>query len=205
MKLTQAMMTHSHIVANYPRNMFTHLLFSLATYTYTPHICSILVLYLQEAAPTAMFREIQLRVPSIVVWLELCYACYPLLFFGDDESLTSCHGVQQGDPLGPLGFAVTLHSLIERIKTSIPNLNHLNVWYLADGTLMGSPDNLAAALHIIESLGPPRITPPQLEQIPPLHPRISGRPILSTLLKSPPLAGFFFFFPGLPSRPTRLL
>ncbi len=96
-------------------------------------------------------------------------------------------------------FAVTLHSLIERIKTSIPNLN-LNVWYLADGTLMGSPDNLAAALHIIESLGPSRITP-QLEQIPPLHPRISGRPILSTLLKSPPLAGFFFSFLGCPVGP----
>ena len=70
----------------------------------------------------AMFCEIRLGVPSITAWLESCYACHPLLFFGDDLP----RRVQQVDPLGPLGFAVTLHSLIERIKTSIPNLN-LNV------------------------------------------------------------------------------
>ena len=30
----------------------------------------------------------------------------------------------------------------------------LNAWYLDDGTLMGSPEDLAAALRIIEEDGP---------------------------------------------------
>ena len=51
-------------------------------------------------------------------------------------------GVQQGDPLGPLGFALALHPIIERIQAEVPGLL-ANAWYLDDGTLCGSPDNLA--------------------------------------------------------------
>ena len=34
----------------------------------------------------------------------------------------SCCGVQQGDPLGPLGFVLTLNPIIERIKVEVPTL-----------------------------------------------------------------------------------
>ena len=64
-----------------------------------------------------------------------------------------CCGVQQGDPLGPLGFAITLQPIVERIKAEVPGLI-LNSWYLDDGTLMGSAEDLAKALNIIESDGP---------------------------------------------------
>ena len=55
---------------------------------------------------------------------------------------------------GPLGFALTLQPLIEKLKASVAGLG-LNVWYLDDGTLMGSPGDLAAALQILERDGPP--------------------------------------------------
>ena len=62
------------------------------------------------------------------------------------DTIVSCCGVQQGDPLGPLGFALTLHLIVECI---VPGLA-LNAWYLDDGMLVGTPAELAAALAIIE-------------------------------------------------------
>ena len=56
----------------------------------------------------AMFVEIRRCIPSISAWMESCYSCQPFLLLGKD-SIHSCCGVQQGDPLGPLGFALSLH------------------------------------------------------------------------------------------------
>ena len=68
--------------------------------------------------------------------------------------LVSC-GVQQGDSMGPLGFALTLQPIVDRIKHEVPGLL-VNAWYLDDGTLCGSLDDLAATLSIIEYEGHPR-------------------------------------------------
>ncbi len=57
-------------------------------------------------------------------------------------------------PSLPLGFALALQPLLERLQADVSGLR-LNVWYLDDGTLMGSPEDLAAALHIVEREGPP--------------------------------------------------
>ncbi len=100
-----------------------------------------------------MFAEIRQRIPHLAAWMESCYSCQPLLHLGED-TIHSCSGVQQGDPLGPLGFALTLQPLLERLQADVSGLR-LNVWYLDDGTLMGSPEDLAAALHIVEREGPP--------------------------------------------------
>lgn len=54
-----------------------------------------------------------------------------------------------------MGFALTLQPLIEKIKTEVPSLS-LNAWYLDDGTLIGSVDDLRKAVDIIESIGPAR-------------------------------------------------
>ena len=99
-----------------------------------------------------MFVEIRRHIPSISAWMESCYSCQPLLLLGKD-SIHSCCGVQQGDPLVALGFALSLHPLVKRIKAEVPGLA-LNAWYLDDGTLVGSPEDLAAALHIVERNGP---------------------------------------------------
>ena len=84
--------------------------------------------------------------------MESCYSCHPLLHLGKDV-IHSCCGVQQGDPLGPPGFSLTLRPIVERIKAKVPSLA-LNAWYLDNGTLVGPPEGLSAALDIIERDGP---------------------------------------------------
>ena len=96
--------------------------------------------------------EFRRHLPGLSAWMESCYSCQPLLHLGKDI-ICSCCGVQQGDPLGPLGFAFTLHPVIKHIKAEVPFLA-LNAWYLDDGTLVGTPGDLSTALHIIESDGP---------------------------------------------------
>jgi hypothetical protein len=110
-------------------------------------------------------------------------------------SILSSRGVQQGDPLGPLGFALALQPIVHRIEREVPGLL-VNTWYLDDGTLCGSLEDLAAALSIIESEGPPRglllnrskslIAAPANSSVD--HPLLSDIPVTSdgfTLLGSP--------------------
>ena len=105
----------------------------------------------------SMFVEVRARIPSLAAWMECCYGARPILHLGK-ESILSCCGVQQGDPLGPLGFALTLQPIVQKIKAAVPRLK-INAWYLDDGTLCGSPCDLAAALRIVEEEGPPRGLP----------------------------------------------
>ena len=101
----------------------------------------------------SMFEEFRAHIPGLSAWMESCYSGQPFLHLGS-QTILSCCGVQQGDPLGPLGFALTLHPIVERIRAAVPNLI-LNAWYLDDGILVGSSRDIAAALNIIESDGPP--------------------------------------------------
>ena len=101
-----------------------------------------------------LFDEARSRIPSMSAWLECCYGSQPLLHLGKD-TIFSCCGVQQGDPLGPLGFSLVLQPLLERIQQEAPGLL-MNAWYLDDGTLCGSLSDLCTALDIIEAEGPSR-------------------------------------------------
>ena len=99
----------------------------------------------------SMFEEFRAHIPGLSAWIESCYSGQPFLHLGSDTIL-SCCGVQD-DPLGPLGFSLTLHPVVKHIRAVVPNLT-LNAWYLDDGILVGSPRDIAAALNIIESDGP---------------------------------------------------
>ena len=72
----------------------------------------------------------------------------PILHLGLD-TIRSCCGVQQADPLEPMAFALMLHPVVEHIKVVVPGLA-LDARYIDDGTLVGSSGDLVAALHIIE-------------------------------------------------------
>ena len=98
-----------------------------------------------------MFDEVRNQIPALSSWVE---SCYTFLHFGDNTIL-SCCGVQQGDPLGPLCFALTLQPVVNRIENEIPGLL-VNSWYLDDGTLCGHVEDLSRALSIVEEDGPPR-------------------------------------------------
>ena len=101
-----------------------------------------------------LFRQVRAHIPLIAAWMETSYGAHLHLRLGD-FTIPSCHRVQQGDPLSLLGFALILHPIIEKIKEEIPGLL-INAWYLDDGTLSASADDLSAALAIIEEEGPRR-------------------------------------------------
>ena len=59
----------------------------------------------------------------------------PHCFFCENHILESAEGVQQGDPLGPLLFCLTIQSLILKLQSEF------NVFYLNDGTIGGSVED----------------------------------------------------------------
>ena len=64
-------------------------------------------------------------------------------------------GVQQGDPLGPMLFALVLQKLISTIDADDECLQLLlQAWYLDDGVLAGKRSAVLHALNLIEELGP---------------------------------------------------
>ena len=64
--------------------------------------------------------------------------------------------MQQGDPLGPLFFALVLHKVIDAIDADDDCLHLiLQAWYLDDGVLAGPRQAVLRALSIIEDLGSP--------------------------------------------------
>ncbi|XP_037042412.1 uncharacterized protein LOC119078809 [Bradysia coprophila] len=80
-----------------------------------------------------MLNEVKQIIPSLYPYLWQCYRYSSLLFFGENQILSQI-GAQQGDPLGPLIFSLTIHKLIQNLKSE------LNVWYLDDGTVCDDPD-----------------------------------------------------------------
>ncbi|GJU30307.1 putative reverse transcriptase domain-containing protein [Tanacetum coccineum] len=97
-----------------------------------------------------LLEETKVRCPSIAPWVKLCYARPPRLYY-DDTILWSCQGVQQGDPLGPLLFSLTLHPLVQTINQS-RKLTRL-AWYLDGCTIVGDTLMVAKALDIIRTDG----------------------------------------------------
>ena len=89
--------------------------------------------------------------PSTYNFLRFAYTCSAPLFTGG-KMIWSREGTHQGCPLGPLGFALGIHPLIERLATT-PGLGW-QTWYLDDGLLLGDPQAIAAALNtLIQDMG----------------------------------------------------
>ena len=68
--------------------------------------------------------------PNLLLLVHSAYLS-PSHLFWDDKSIHSAEGVQQGDPLGPLLFCLTIHPLVSKLKSEFC------VWYLDDGTVGG--------------------------------------------------------------------
>ncbi|PWA97147.1 reverse transcriptase domain-containing protein [Artemisia annua] len=100
---------------------------------------------------SALLREVHCHCPSIFPWVQFLYAQPARLYVGN-ERLGAYAGVQQGDPLGPLLFALALHPLVLKIQDDCALPFH--AWYLDDGTIIGDSVQVAKALDIISREGP---------------------------------------------------
>ena len=89
-------------------------------------------------------------LPSVAPFASFCYSQHSHVHF-NNIYLMSQLGVQQGDPLGPLLFSLALWPIIKQIETKLRNLVQHN-WYLEDGILAGTHQQLCTALNFLTNL-----------------------------------------------------
>ena len=63
---------------------------------------------------SCFLREVRSKMPGLAPWADFCYAAASNLVFGR-HIITSDNGVQQGDPLGPLLFALALQPVLQEL------------------------------------------------------------------------------------------
>jgi len=101
---------------------------------------------------TAILRQVRHRFPGLSAWVEWCYGAPTNLLF-DGLPIPSSAGVQQGDPLGPLLFALPLQPVLQRVASEFQSENthgeplDLIFSFLDDGVLAGPHQVVARALH----------------------------------------------------------
>jgi len=103
-----------------------------------------------ELRRDSMLKEVKSFCPQFFPFISQAYQYDSNLYFGSKFFLSK-RGVQQGDPLGPALFALTIHPMILALQSE------LNVWYLDDGSLADNPEivlkNLEKIVNIGNSLG----------------------------------------------------
>ena len=75
------------------------------------------------------------RTPEIAKLSFLAYS-KPSSVIASGHSITSSTGIQQGDPIGPLMFALAVDQIASGVESE------LIVWYLYDATIGGSPESV---------------------------------------------------------------
>ena len=86
-----------------------------------------------------LLRRVRQKCPELLPMVSHSYSVPTPLFFGD-AVINSARGVQQGDPIGPLAFALAVDPIIRNVHSP------LNVWYLDDGCLGGPAEEVAQDL-----------------------------------------------------------
>jgi hypothetical protein len=84
----------------------------------------------------AMLEAIYQQVPEIYAYCHLAYSETTILKY-NNRSISSDEGIQQGDPLGPTLFCLTIHPMLQSLSSE------LRVGYMDDITL-GGPEDVVA-------------------------------------------------------------
>ena len=88
--------------------------------------------------------------------------------------ISSSTGFHQGDPLAGLLFFLNLQPVVEQVKVEVPDLD-LKVWFLDDGTQVGTLEHLQRVVSVLQREGQPMASTSLLP------PQCHGDPILSLL------------------------
>jgi hypothetical protein len=99
-----------------------------------------------------MLAQVREHAPTLLRWVSSMYVAPSPLFLNGSAAMTSCTGVRQGDPLGPLLFCLALAPIMRKIQDECPSLD-LMTFYLDDGTFIGSREELLRALAILQTDG----------------------------------------------------
>jgi hypothetical protein len=100
----------------------------------------------------AALHEVREHFPELLPWAVTSYSAPSHLRFGSAD-IPSATGFHQGDPLAALLFALVLHPIILKIRERVPSLD-LNVWFLDDGTMVGTLEELELVVDILSTDGP---------------------------------------------------
>ena len=80
----------------------------------------------------SMRETIEQQIPGLLAYFDSAYGQSTRLQYGD-FTIESAEGIQQGDPLGPLLFCLTIHPLLSGIHSNFVS------GYLDDIALGGEP------------------------------------------------------------------
>ena len=90
-----------------------------------------------------MLMTVRESIPELFRFVHSAYA-QPSSLFCRDQVVESSEGVQQGDPLRPLLFCLTIHPMVLKLRSE------LRVFYLDDGTIGGNLEGVLSDLLLVE-------------------------------------------------------
>jgi len=99
----------------------------------------------------AFLRTFDADFPAVYPWLYSCYGSPSLLCLQTDDGklafIESGQGTQQGDPLGPVAFAVALHKILKEVSEACPGV--ATTAYVDDVFLAGPRQLLPQAVDLL--------------------------------------------------------
>ena len=91
---------------------------------------------------TAMLKEVNTHIRQASSYINSCYQEKSFLS-NNGKIILSEEGVQQGDPLGPLLFCLTLQPIIRKL------VSPLNLWYMDDGIIGGTMETVTKDYNLL--------------------------------------------------------